>query len=65
MQLFATFVKNKCSFLNFLVQQNLALVITTRFSLNIFSLAPAPPSQLFFSIKCRQNRLLRVMFIEL
>ena len=32
MQLFATFVKNKCSFFNFLVQQKLALVITTRFS---------------------------------
>ena len=28
MQLFATFVKNKCNSFNFLVQQKLALVIT-------------------------------------
>ena len=28
MQLFATFVKNKCTFFNFLVQQKLALLIT-------------------------------------
>ena len=27
MQIFATFVKNKCNFFNFLVQQKLALVL--------------------------------------
>ena len=31
---------------------------------NLFSLAPPPP-QLFFSINCIRNRLLRVSFIEL
>ena len=31
MQLFATFVKYKCNFFNFLVQQKLALVITLIF----------------------------------
>ena len=38
MQLFATFVKNKCNFFNFLLQQKLALVITKDITSNIYNI---------------------------
>ena len=41
----------------------LVLVNFRSFLSNLFSLAPSP--QLFFSINCIRNRLLRVSFIEL
>ena len=62
MQLFATFVRNKCKFFNFLVQQKLALLILCFL---LLSITPKYYAMQKSVVELRQKKLVYAWHIEL